>query len=523
MWNSELRSRPSSCSVICSVIVIPFHLDAQQFTTDDPTIQGIWVEGMERSQATTLSQVLTDSIGPRLTGSPGSEAASDWVVSMYESWGIETRQETYGTWDGWARGVTHVDLLQPRVRTLEATMLAWSPGTNGAVEGEAVIISSIRSSADWETFLTGAAGKFVLISFPQPTCRPDENWAEFATPESFDRMRAERRTAQESWSQRFERAGVNPRGIAAALETAGAAGIIQSRWSNGWGVQKIFSASTETIPTLDLSCEDYGLVARLAGNGQGPVLRVEAESQDLGTVPVWNTLGAIRGTELPNEYILLSAHFDSWDGSSGATDNGTGTITMMEAMRILKTMYPQPRRTILVGHWNGEEQGLNGSRAFAFDHPEVVEGLQALFNQDNGTGRVARISMQGLSGAGSYFGKWFAQIPTEITENISLQIPGAPGRGGSDYASFICAGAPAFSLSSLSWDYGTYTWHTNRDTFDKIVMDDLENNATLVAMLAYLASEDPNRLPRDRAILPTGRNGQAVEWPTCRDGVRGSI
>ena len=360
----------------------------------------------------------------------------------------------------------------------------------------------------------------MLTSFAQPTCRPDGNWVEFAPPQSLDRMRAQRDAAQETWNRNLDGAGENLRAIAAQLEAAGAAGIIQSRWSNGWGVQKVFSASTETIPTIDLSCEDYGLVSRLAENGQAPILRVEAESQDLGTVDVWNTLGVMPGTELPNEYILLSAHFDSWDGASGATDNGTGTITMMEAMRILQTVYPQPRRTILVGHWNGEEQGLNGSRAFVSDHPDVVAGLQALFNQDSGTGRVARISMQGLSGAGAYFGKWFAQIPSEITGNISLQIPGAPGGGGSDYASFICAGAPAFSLSSLSWDYGTYTWHTNRDTFDKIVMDDLKNNATLVAMLAYLASEEPDRLPRERAILPVDRDGQPREWPTCRDGTR---
>ena len=517
-----MNLRATVLAFLAVVVFIPLQAAAQEFASSDPIIRGIWVEGMERSQATTLSQVLMDSIGPRLTGSPGSEAASDWVTSMYESWGIETRRETYGTWDGWARGVTHVDLLEPRVRTLEATMLAWSPGTDGAVSGEAVIIPSIRSSADWEVFLADVAGKFVLASFAQPTCRPDDNWVEFATPESLDRMQEQREAAQETWSRNLESAGESQRAIATQLEGAGAAGIIRSRWSSGWGVQKVFSASTETIPTIDVSCEDYGLVSRLAENGQAPILQVEAESQDLGTVDVWNTLGVIRGTELPDEYILLSAHFDSWDGGSGATDNGTGTITMMEAMRILQKVYPQPRRTILVGHWNGEEQGLNGSRAFVSDHPEVVAGLQALFNQDNGTGRVARISMQGLSGVGAYFGKWFAEIPSEITGNISLLIPGAPGGGGSDYASFICAGAPAFSLSSLSWDYSTYTWHTNRDTFDKIVMDDLKNNATLVAMFAYLASEEPDRLPRDRAILPSDRDGQTREWPACRDGARGS-
>ncbi len=519
-----MRNRIKGCVQLAVALGLaaPGLHGAQQFATDDPVIHGIWAEGMERSQTYALSQVLADSIGPRLTGSPGSEAASDWVMKTYESWGIEARRERYGTWDGWARGITHVDLLEPRVRTLEAMMLAWSPATDGAVVGEAVVIPALRSPGDWEIFLGTVAGKFVLISFPQPTCRPDDNWVEFATPESLARTRAEREAAQEAWNRNMASVGASPREVISQIEAVGAAGVIQSRWSEGWGVQKVFSAGTETIPAIDVGCEDYGLVSRLAGNGQAPVLRVEAESQDLGTVDVWNTLGTIRGVELPNEYILLSAHFDTWDGGSGATDNGTGTITMMEAMRILQTVYPQPRRTILVGHWNGEEQGLNGSRAFVSDHPEVVEGLQALFNQDNGTGRVARISMQGLSAVGAYFGKWFAQIPSEITSHISLQIPGSPGGGGSDYASFICAGAPAFSLSSLSWDYGTYTWHTNRDTFDKIVMDDLKNNATLVAMLAYLASEEPDRLPRERSILPPARDGQPREWPACRDGARSS-
>ena len=126
------------------------------------------------------------------------------------------------------------------------------------------------------------------------------------------------------------------------------------------------------------------------------MLRVAAEGKDLGEVPVHNTIAVIPGSEKPNEYVMLSAHFDSWDGSSGATDNGTGTIVMLEAMRILKQAYPNPKRTIIVGHWAGEEQGLNGSRAFMADHPEIVEGMQALFNQDNGTWRVETLEGERL-------------------------------------------------------------------------------------------------------------------------------
>lgn len=506
-----------------AAILVSVPAAAQTFATDDAILEQIWVEGTERSRVEALAQVLLDSIGPRLTGSPGQQAAHDWAVGMYERWGIPARNEQYGTWPGWRRGITHIDLLEPRVRTLEGTMLAWSPGTDGPVEGGVVALPDIGSPADFEAWLPRVRGQFVLVSFPEPTCRPDDNWEEWATEESFTRMQEERAAAEEAWDARIDATGLDAEELAGRLEQAGAIGILTLRWSRGWGVNKVFSARTEQVPALDLSCEDYGLLYRMAANEQGPLLRVEAEAEFLGEVSVFNTIAEIRGTELPDEYVVLSAHFDSWDGASGATDNGTGTVTMLEAMRILKLAYPNPKRTILVGHWSGEEQGLNGSRAFAADHPEVVEGLQALFNQDNGTGRVVRISMQGLTGAGEHFARWFAALPEEITDEIELDIPGSPGGGGSDYAAFICYGAPAFSLSSLSWDYGTYTWHTNRDTYDKLSFDDVQNNAVLTAMLAYLASEDPERVPRQRrAVFPVDpRTGEAESWPECQEPERG--
>ena len=495
---------------------------AQNFPTNDSILREIWREGTENSHVYTLAQTLTDSIGPRLTGSPGMNAAHNWAVEMYRKWGIEARNEQYGTWTGWRRGITHIDLIEPRVRTLEGTLLAWSPGTNGKkVEGGVAILPDVQNADEFRKWLPSVKGKFVMISFPEPTCRTDDNWEEYGLPETVEAMRKARDEARQAWNERVRRTGMSPAELADALASAGARGILTLRWSNGWGVNKIFGAQTRRIPTLDLSCEDYGLVFRLAENNQGPKLRLEADAQFLGQVPVFNTIATIPGTEKPNEYVLLSAHFDSWDGASGATDNATGTVTMMEAMRILKKVYPNPKRTIIVGHWGGEEQGLNGSRAFAEDHPEIVEGLQALFNQDNGTGRIVNISMQGLTGAGEHFGRWFAQLPEELTRHITLRIPGVPGGGGSDYASFVCYGAPAFSLSSLSWDYGTYTWHTNRDTFDKIVIEEVRNNAILTAMLAYLASEDPERVPRERRIMPTNpRTGEQTEWPACRPARR---
>ncbi|HSG81820.1 MAG TPA: M20/M25/M40 family metallo-hydrolase [Gemmatimonadota bacterium] len=489
---------------------------AQTFTVNDPVLQRMWTAGMEESRALGLAQVLLDSLGPRLTGTPQSKAAQDWVVGLYQSWGIDARNEQYGTWMSWERGTSHIDLVEPRVRTLEGTMLAWSPGTKRK-RAAVVIPPEAADSVAFAAWLPQVKGKYVLLSFPEPTCRPNDNWEENAAGDSFERMSAEREAASEAWEARLEASGLSQSALAGRLEAAGAAGVVTGGRALGWGVHRVFSARTEKVPALVLSCEDYGLVFRLAENGQGPVLEVEAEADFHGQVPVFNTIAEIRGSEKPDEYVLLSAHFDSWDGGSGATDNGTGTITIMEAMRIIREAYPNPKRTIIAGHWNAEEQGLIGSRAFAADHPEVSEGLQALFNQDNGTGRIVRISMQGLMEAGEYFSRWLARVPGEIAQQIEVTVPGTPGGGGSDYASFVCSGAPSFFLFAHNWSYFPYTWHTNRDTFDKIVEDDLKNNATLFAMLAYLASEDPELMPRDQRVLPvSGRTGEQMTWPECR-------
>ena len=482
-------NRPTMGLMACMALAAAAPLGAQTFAVSDPVLERMWTLGMEQSHAYDLAQTLTDSLGPRLTGSPQHRAANEWAAAMLESWGVEARNEQYGTWRSWDRGATRVDLIEPRVRSLEGMMLAWSPGTpNGApVEAQVVKLPDFADAAAFRAWLPSVRGKAVVLAPSELSCRPASHWEEYgmsgfgrgpgATPSSFDKLQAARQERRALYAANVERAGFAGRGgaseLMAALEEAGAAAVFQANWSNDIGVNKVFSAGTETVPHIDLSCEDYGLVYRLAEEGQGPVVRIQAEAEFLGEQPVYNTVGVLRGTELPNEYVMLSAHYDSWDGGSGATDNATGSVTMLEAMRILAEAYPNPRRTIVMGLWGGEEQGLNGSRRFVEMHPEIVENLQALFNQDNGTGRVVNVSMQGLVGAGAHWGRWMAALPQEISRHIDLNIPGSPGGGGSDYASFVCAGAPGFSISSLSWSYGTHTWHTNRDTFDKIVMDDL--------------------------------------------------
>ena len=528
--------RRALSAVLVLAVFAPLTVHAQfgqqptGFALDDPVLRRIWALETDSSQLPRLAQTLFDSIGPRLTASPGMTAAQNWLIATYTAWGITARKEQYGTWRGWRRGQTHIDLVAPRARTLEATMLAWSPGTprGRAVRAPAVILPDVADSSALVAWLPQARGKFVLISYAQPTCRADDSWEKWATTSSFDSLKARRTAAQQAWQQRLQRTGyVTGGGVSAAagltrrLEAAGVAGIIASNWSQGWGVQKIFAAYTDRTPVVDIACEDYGLVFRLAQNNQGPMLELTAESQALGEGPVFNVVAEIKGSALPNEYVMLSAHFDSWDGGSGATDNGTGSITMLEAMRLLKVAYPTPRRTILVGHWSGEEQGLNGSRGFVKDHPDIVSGLQALFNQDNGTGRIENMSASGFPDASASLARYLARVPADITRNIKFSFPGNPSGGGTDHASFVSCGAPGFGLGSGDWDYGRYTWHTNRDTYDKISFDDLKLNAALAAMLVYLAAEDTVRVSRDkRTVFATGQGGQPGSWPECRDAQR---
>lgn len=499
-----------------SLLFAPLH--AQE---TDQVIENIIKEANENSQLENLGHQLMDVIGPRLVGTPEMKQAHDWAVNTYEGWGISAKNEQWGEWRGWKRGITHIDLIEPRVRSLSGMQLAWSPGTKKPVIAEVVLIPEAQDSAAFAKAISQVKGKLVMISMPQMTGRPDYNWEEFATDKSFDKMKADREVQTEAWREKISNTGYSRRNLSEALENAGAVGIITLNWSRGFGANKIFSASTKKIPTVDLSLEDYGMVYRLVESGNKPKLRIVAESKELGAVPTFNTIATIKGTEKPEEYIILSAHFDSWDGATGATDNGTGTIVMMEAMRILKKMYPNPKRTIIAGHWGSEEQGLNGSRSFVKDNPEIVENLQALFNQDNGTGRVVNLSGGGFLHSYDYLGRWLEAVPEEISGEIETNFPGTPSGGGSDYAAFVAAGAPAFSLSSLSWSYWNYTWHTNLDTYDKIVFDDVRNNAILTAILAYKASEDPEKTSREKRVLPLSRRtGEQMTWPEPRDGNR---
>lgn len=491
----------------------------QLVAQDKAVIDAIVEMANNDSKLELLAHELMDQVGPRLVGTPEMKASHDWVVEKYKSWGIEAENQQWGEWRAWERGISHIDMVSPRVQSLHGMQLAWSPATSKkGVTAEVILLpEEIKDSLSFAKWLPNVKGKLVMASMLEPTGRPDATWEEFATPESLEKMKSERAEMEKAWREKISNTGYTSRNLHKAFEDAGAAGVVTSYWSKEYGSNKIFGTSLKKIPVVDLSLEDYGMVYRLAQSGQKPELNIIARSSGKGMVPTFNTVAKLEGSEKPNEYVILSAHLDSWDGGTGATDNGTGTITMMEVARILKEVYPNPKRTILIGHWGSEEQGLNGSRAFVEDHPEIIANTQVVFNQDNGTGRIASINGQGFLHSYDFIGKWLRDTPKEVTQHIATTFPGMPWGGGSDHASFVAAGIPGFMLSSLNWEYGRTTWHTNLDTYDKIVFDDVRNNVILIAALTYLASEEDELVNREKINLPINqRTGKQAEWPTPR-------
>ena len=293
--------------------LISLNTNAQKVNIIDQIIK----EVNENSQLEILGQELLDGIGPRLVGTPQMKNAHDWAVQNYSKWGIAARNESFGTWRGWERGISHIDMISPRVQSLRGTQLAWNPSTSKkGVTAEVVTLPKVKTAEQFTNWLTTVKGKIVMVSRPELTGRPDYNWEKFATEESFEKMKREREVSKKAWSDNIKNTGYSSRSIIRIIEDAGAVGIISSNWSKGFGTSKIFSARTKKIPTVSIELEDYSLVYRLSAKGEKPILNIITLSKELGEVPTFNTIGEIKGTENPEEYVLLSAHFDSWDGGT---------------------------------------------------------------------------------------------------------------------------------------------------------------------------------------------------------------
>ena len=230
----------------------------------DEVVEKMIDEVYNNSQVEKLSHELFDVIGPRLVGTPQMKNAHDWAVNKYESWGIKSYLHEWGVWRGWERGITHIDMLKPRVRTLAGRQLAWSPSTSKrGVTAELTKIPQINNKEDFDEWLKTVKGKFILVSQNQITGRPDSQWEEYSTEESFEKMKKDRDKISEDWYSNIRKSGYGYRDISKAFEDAGAVGLISSYWSKAFGANKVFSARTDKIPNVDLNLENRSTIYTL--------------------------------------------------------------------------------------------------------------------------------------------------------------------------------------------------------------------------------------------------------------------
>ncbi|HEU5358013.1 MAG TPA: peptidase M28, partial [Gemmatimonadales bacterium] len=281
-----------------AALLLPMTAQAQAYDTNDPVLKRIWSIGMDSSWTEPLSHALFDSLGPRLTGSPDQRRANDWLVRMYKSWGIDARNEQYGTWRGWRRGYSHIDLVAPRVRSLEGTMLAWSPGTHKKdLTASTIILPHFKDSTEFVAWLPQARGKLVLVAPEKPSCRTADDWKENATPESLARMGKLWNDIRAEWADRIKATGyslaLGTGSLGVRMEKAGVAGFLTSRPKDGWGTIEIFETYDTKAPAIALSCEDYGLIYRLTADNDHPKVRLNLDADLLGEQPVFNTIATI--------------------------------------------------------------------------------------------------------------------------------------------------------------------------------------------------------------------------------------
>ncbi len=517
---------------LAALLVAPLLLvqASAQLRLDPDVAARIREEAHERSQVLKTVQILTDRYGPRLTGSPNLDAAGRWAVETMEGWGLTNGE--LEAWDfghpGWTNERLSVHLVSPVQDPLVAEVLAWTPGTNGAVRAEAAHLSlPIRPTEDaLDAFLDSnierVRNRIVLVGggqaapvtlTPPPTRRSDDD-----VRSQFDATRPRTRQRDARPADDGLSASEVERRVARFLKANGAlVRVNDGRRENGQ-IVAFHNSSYDVdavVPTIVMRNEDYGRVTRLLSSGTPVELeivvvnRLHPEGRS-----AYNAIAEIEGSDLKHEVVMIGGHLDAWHAATGATDNAVGCAIMMEAARILKALNLQPRRTIRVALWSGEEQGLLGSRAYVAKHfgtsespTELFRFLAAYLNVDNGTGRLRGATVFGPATAGNRLRDMFKPladlgvIGAISTENRDL--------GSSDNSSFNAAGLPGIGFSQDPIQYDTHTHHTNLDTYERILESDVKASATVIATLAYELATRDDRLPQFAATqMPAPPGGR---------------
>jgi carboxypeptidase Q len=489
-----------------------------QGTVEQAATQKIREEGMNHSKVMETAFYLTDVAGPRLAGSPGLRRAQDWAVNQLKTWGmVNSKLEPWGKFGkGWEVQKNYAAITVPYYHAIIAIPKAWTPGTNGVIKGDVVLVKA-DSVAELAKYKGTLAGKIIIFD-TQNTIKPsfkadasrytDEELAEMAAAKP---QPVTPRVAPDPNSPQFA-AMRKARSMRAAINTFIAdekVGLVLSmaRGTDGTVFTTNGASYADTAkavaPELETSGEDYLRILRLVKAGQKVALEADIKTEFFtADMQGYNVVAEIPGTDrkLKDQVIMIGGHLDSWHGATGATDNAAGSAVMMEAMRILKAIGFKPKRTIRIALWSSEEQGLYGSRGYVAAHfgdpktmqlkPEQAK-LDAYYNLDNGTGKIRGIYLQGDTAAGPLFKTWLAPFTDLGASTITVR-----NTGGTDHLSFDAVGIPGFQFIQESIDYGTRTHHSNQDTYDRLIEDDLKQAATIVASFVYNTSERKEMIPR---------------------------
>jgi hypothetical protein len=511
----------------------PF-VGAQAEKLDFAMLGKIRDEGLARSQVMDHVSSLTDVYGPRLTGSPAIQQASEWAMRKLTEWGLaNVHQERWAFGKGWSLVRFSAHLIEPQVHI--GFPHEWSSGTKGPVTAE-VVRAQIANEADFARFRGKLAGKIVLA---QPARRVrmlegpvilrmgDKEIAEAETT-PVPAVSGGGRGNQSDFRRKLDEFYVTE-GVVAVFDRGGNSDTANGGSDLSWEQQHpdggtIFPTGSgardaragQAVPEITLAVEHYNRMIRVLDKGLPVKVELNVETKfydETAQNGGFNTIAEIPGGDLASEIVMLGAHFDSHPFATGATDNATGSAAMMEAMRILTAVGAKPRRTIRVALWGGEEQGLLGSRAYVRQHFADVETmtlkpehakLAAYLNSDNGTGRVRGIWMQGNMATRPIFEAWMAPL-----KDLGVTILGPRSVSSTDHVSFDNAGLPAFQFLVDRLEYNSRTHHSNMDTYDRVQRDDMVQQATVIAVFAYDAAMRDEKLPR-KALPPPQRGRGTV-------------
>ena len=508
--------------VIVSLLALTLGGTAQAQVSESPEwASRIKAEGLSHSQVDELSQFMTDFVGSRLTASRQKRRADALVVEKLRELGLSNPRSEFAmefARGGWDVVKTYAAMTAPYYCAFSVNPKAWSGSTDGLVRGEYMIFD-VKTKEDLDKYRGKVAGKILLVpsSQQQPREMDFKPLASRYTDEQLEAMTVDNRADGRG------RFGGGPGGpgrmpfdFRAMMELRQLTSAFYAQEKplcvvTGSGSYNVPSGSgvnyragdPEPIPEIAMPLEDHGRMVRLIEKGQPVEMELELINRFTDDKEVRNIYAEIPGTDpkLKDEIVLLGAHFDSWHGGTGAADNASGCIVMIEAMRILKELGFKPKRTIRLALWSGEEQGLFGSRGYMEQY--LMKGQKKLpgfdkfalyLNMDNGSGRFRGIYLEKNDGAFPFFEAWMKYI-----EPLGFQYLSPRSTGGTDHTTFTRIGLPAYQFIQDELEYNR-TYHTIMDTWERLSMSDLKVDATIVAWLAACAANDPGRIPYYPAV-----------------------